>query len=184
MTRELAWEILNKYLTNKNLIKHCLSAEITMKALARYFGEDEEVWGITGLLHDADYEMCKGHPEKHGLLLFEKEPNTIPTEIEYAIKAHNYQYTKVLPQSRMDWAITCCDQLTGLIVACALVTPEKKLYVLTNEFVMKKLRTPSFAKGADRTQIYLCEEKLGIPLIEFVTIALTAMQEISDTLEL
>lgn len=184
MTRQLAWEILNKYLTNKSLIKHSLAAEITMKALARYFGEDEEVWGVTGLLHDADYEICKGHPEKHGLLLFEKEPNTIPTDVEYAIKSHNYLYTKVMPQSHMDWAITCCDQLTGLILACALITPEKKLSVLTNEFIMEKLKTSSFAKGADRKQIYMCEEKLGIPLIEFVTITLTAMQEISNQLEL
>ena len=95
MTRDLAYLILNKYLTNKNLIKHCLATEATMRALARYYKEDEDKWGITGLLHDADYEMSKGYPEKHGLLLFEKEVNTIPSDIAHAIKAHNYQYTKV-----------------------------------------------------------------------------------------
>lgn len=184
MTRTTAYEILTKYLDNQNLIKHCLAAEATMRALARYFGEDEDVWGITGLLHDADYQLSKGHPEKHGMLLFEKEPNIIPTDIEHAIKSHNYHYTHVNPENNLDWSITCCDQLTGLIVACALVTPEKKLATLTNEFVLKKLRTSGFAKGADRAQIYLCEAKLGIPLIEFVTIALTAMQEISTELGL
>lgn len=182
MTRKLAEEILHKYLTNPNLIKHCLAAEAAMRALARYFGEDEEKWGITGLLHDADYEMSKGFPEKHGKLLFEKEPNTIPSDIEYAIKSHNYENTNVMPKSKMDWAITCCDQLTGLIIACTLVTPEKKLPLLTNEFVMKKMRSSGFAKGADRKQIYLCEEKLGIPLIEFVTIILVAMQGIHEEL--
>jgi predicted hydrolase (HD superfamily) len=183
MTRQEAWELLQKYLDNQALIKHCLAAEATMRALARYYGEDEDVWGITGLLHDADYQLSKGHPEKHGLLLFEKEKD-IPDDIAHAIKAHNYEYTAVMPESKLDWAITCCDQLTGLIVACALVTPEKKLKNITNDFVMRRLKSPSFAKGADRKQIYLCEEKLGIPLIEFVTITLNAMTDISDELGL
>ncbi len=184
MTRDQAYLILNKYLTNKNLIKHCLAAEATMRALARYFKEDEETWGITGLLHDADYEMSKGHPEKHGLLLFEKEINTIPGNITQAIKAHNYEYTKVNPQYRMDWAITCCDQLTGLIVAATLIHPQKKLSEVDVDFIMNRLKKKDFAKGADRKPIYLCEEKLGIPLQDFIQITLTAMQGISNELGL
>ena len=184
MTRQLAHDILTRHLTNQNLLKHCLAAEATMRALATYFGEDENVWGITGLLHDADYEMCKGHPEQHGLLLFEKEPNTIPSVIEHAIKAHNYMYTHINPESRLDWAITCCDQLTGLIVAATLIHPDKKINSVTLEFLMNRMKQKDFAKGADRTQIYLCQEKLGIPLIEFVTITLTAMQSISGPLGL
>ncbi len=183
MTRDQAWEILNKHLKNDKLIKHCLAAEATMRGLARYFGEDQEVWGITGLLHDADYEKSKGHPEKHGLLLFELEKD-IPDDIKHAIQSHNYDDTNVMPETKMDWAITCCDQLTGLIVACALVTPNRKLSELTNDFIIKKLKEVKFAAGADRSKIYMCEEKLGIPLIEFVTIALTSMQEISDQLGL
>src|SRR5579859_4818681 len=144
MTRDLAYQILRKYLTNKNLIKHCLAAEAAMRALARYFKEDEEKWGITGLLHDADYEMSKDHPEKHGLLLFEKEQN-IPADIAYAIKSHNYEYTKVNPQTQMDWAITCCDQLTGLIVAATLIHPEKKLSGVTVDFVLKRMAKKDFA---------------------------------------
>jgi predicted hydrolase (HD superfamily) len=184
MNRETAYQILMKYLTNRNLIKHSLAAEATMRALARSCNENEEVWGITGLLHDADYEMSKGHPEQHGLILFEKEPNSIPPDIAHAIKSHNFTYTNVLPETKLDWAITCCDQLTGLIVAAALVHPDRKLQALTVDFIMKRLKQKDFAKGADRKPIYLCREKLGIPLENFISIALSAMQEISNQLEL
>ena len=191
MTRDDAYKILTKYLTNKNLIKHCFAAEAVMKALAKKLRVqnselrvDEETWGIVGLLHDADYELSKGHPEKHGLLLFEKEPNTIPEDIAHAIKSHNFENTKVQPKSIMDWAITCSDQLTGLIVACALVHPDRKLASLMPEFILKRMKEKSFAKGADRKPILMCEEKLGIPLEEFIKINLKAMQSISSELGL
>lgn len=154
-----------------------------MQALAKRFGEDENVWGITGLLHDADYELSKDTPEKHGLLLFEKETG-IPEDITHAIKSHNYEMTKVLPESKMDWAIYCTDQLTGLIVAAALIHPDKKLASITPEFVLKRMNEKTFAKGARREPILLCEEKLGIPLPEFVALTLTAMQSISQELGL
>src|SRR5438034_6718898 len=171
MTRDEAYSILIKYLTNKNLIKHCLACEVTMRALAKRFHEDEDVWGITGLLHDADYELSKDMPKKHGLLLFEKETN-IPENIAHAIKSHNYEMTKVQPETKMDWAIYCTDQLTGLIVATALIHPDKKLASLTPEFILKRMNEKSFAKGARREPILLCEEKLGIPLPEFVALTL------------
>ncbi len=191
MTRDFAYQILTKYLKNQNLIKHCLATEITMQALyerltppGEYNEQDEEKWGITGLLHDADYELAKGQPEIHGLLLFEKEPNIIPDDVAYAIKSHNYQRTKVQPQSMMDWAITACDQLTGLIVAAALIHPDKKLASITPEFVLNRMKEKSFAKGADRDSIMLCESRLNIPLPEFVGITLRAMQSISQELGL
>lgn len=190
MTRDDAYKILTTYLTNPNLIKHCLATEATMRALYKrlmpqsYDAVMEETWGITGLLHDADYELAKGHPQLHGLLLFEKEPNTIPQEIAYAIKSHNYQNTKVMPQNIMDWSITCCDQLTGLIVAATLIHPDKQLALITPEFVLNRFNEKSFAKGADRETIKLCEEKLNIPLQEFITITLSAMQSISNDLGL
>lgn len=184
MTRETAYQILQKHLSNPNLLKHCLAAEVTMRALAPKFNGNVDDWGITGLLHDADYDKSKGHPEKHGLLLFELEPNSIPSLIEHAIKAHNFDDTGVMPETPMDWAIYCCDQLTGLVVACALVTPNKKLADVTVEFVLKKLRQKDFAKGAKREPIYLCEEKLGIPLQEFVSLTLKAMQGIHEEIGL
>ncbi len=190
MTRNDAYTILTKYMTNQNLLKHSFAAEAAMKEIYDYLystsldPQMRETWGITGLLHDADYEMAKGRPEVHGLLLFEKETDTIPEDIAHAVKAHNYEYTKVMPETPMDWGIACADQLTGLIVACALVHPDKKLASITPEFVVKRMKEKSFAKGADRKAIYLCEEKLGIPLEQFVAIVLRAMQKIATDLGL
>lgn len=183
MDRQTALQILNKYLKNKNLIKHCLAAEAAMRALAKHFGENEDMWGITGLLHDADYELSKDHPEKHGLLLFDKEKN-IPENIAYAIKSHNFEYTKYMPQSKMDWAITCCDQLTGLIVAATLIHPDKKLASVTVDFIQNRMKQKDFAKGAVREPILMCADKLGIPLPDFIALVLTAMQGISQDLGL
>lgn len=191
--REQAYRLLNKYLHNKNLIKHCLAAEAAMKAIYRYItpkekqnAEDVETWGITGLLHDIDYEIAQNENklDQHGLLIFDREPQAIPESIAHAIKAHNYENTKVMPDSPMDWGITCADQLTGLIVACALVHPDKKLSSLTHEFILKRMKEKSFARGALREPILLSEEKLGIPLPEFIDITLSAMKAIHTELGL
>ncbi|MGH7246103.1 MAG: phosphohydrolase [Candidatus Levyibacteriota bacterium] len=183
MTRDEAYKILTKYITSQNLFRHALATEMVMRALAPKFEGDVETWGIVGLLHDADYELCKDHPENHGLLLFENEKN-IPQDIMYAIKSHNYADTKVMPIGKMDWSITCCDELAALIVAAAKAHPDKKLASLTVEYVINRIRQKDFAKGAKRDALYLCQEKLGIPLEEFVTIALIAIQTISSQLDL
>lgn len=193
MTREEAFQLLSKYLTNKNLIKHSLAAEAGMRGIYKHLTPenewnpaDEETWGIAGLLHDIDYEVAQKENklDRHGILLFETGEVSLPEDIEHAIKAHNYTATKVNPESQMDWAITACDQLTGLITACALVRPEKKLSAVTTEAVMKKFGQKAFAAGANRDSIKLCEEKLNIPLEEFISITLKGMQGISKDLEL
>jgi uncharacterized protein len=193
MTRQEAYTILTKYLHNKNLLKHCLAAEAAMKALYKHLTPadqqnvaDEEKWGIVGLMHDADYELAQqtNQLEKHGLLLFDHEKDTIPEDISHAIKSHNYQNTGVMPESHMDWAIETCDQLTGLIVAAALIHPDKKLTSIDTDFVLKRFHEKSFAKGAKREAIQACEKELGIPLKEFITITLTAMQKIHQELGL
>ncbi len=193
MNRDDAFVLLQKYLHNKNLLKHSLAAEAAMKGLYRHLTpkneqseSDEQTWGITGLLHDIDYELAQetNQLEKHGMLLFQNGEVSLPKQIEHAIRSHNYTKTGTNPESNMDWAITTCDQLTGLIVACALVQPEKKLAVLTPESVMKKFNMGAFAKGADRETIRLCESKLTIPLPEFITITLAAMQMIHEELGL
>lgn len=187
MTRQDAYQILIVNLKSPNLIKHSLAAEAAMRGICTYLLQtpDEitlETWGITGLLHDADYEMTAGHPEQHGVTITEKV--NLPAEIAYAIKAHNYQNTKVEPTSPMDWAIATCDQLTGLIVAATLVSPAKRLSGINTDFVLNRFGEKSFAKGADREVIKLCEEKLSIPLPKFAEIVLTSMQQISDELGL
>lgn len=193
MQRDEAYQLLTKYMKNKNLLKHSLAAEVTMRALYARLTPDElqnpdsqEKWGITGLLHDIDYEVAQetNQLDKHGILLFANNEIELPDDIAYAIMSHNYQSTKVLPHKPMDWAITACDQLTGLITACALVRPEKTLASVTEEAVMKKFGQKAFAAGADREAIKLCESKLDIPLDEFIKITLKAMQSIHKDLGL
>jgi|SRR5581483_6430422 len=193
MNREEAYQLLTKYLKNKNLIKHSLAAEAAMRGIYRHLTPkddqnptEEEKWGITGLLHDIDYEVAqeKNELDKHGKLLFEKGEVKLPEDIEHAIRAHNYTMTGTDPQNSMDWAITACDQLTGLITACALVRPDKKLASVTVESVQKKFGQKAFAAGANRDAITFCESKLTISLTAFIEITLHAMQTISDNLEL
>lgn len=178
---------------NKNLLKHSIAAEAAMRGLYRHLtpkndqtDAGEETWGITGLLHDIDYEVAQNENklDQHGTFVGIKEKDELPKEIAHGIQAHAYEYSKVMPESPMDWSITACDQLTGLIVACALVQPEKKLSILTTESVLKKFRMSAFAKGADRNAILLCESKLNIELVQFVEIVLKSMQGVSKDLGL
>jgi predicted hydrolase (HD superfamily) len=193
MSRDEAHQLLTKYLTNKNLIKHSLAAEACMKALYKHLtptdqqtSEDETKWGIVGLLHDMDYEEAQkaGQVDKHGTLSFIQEKDDLPADILHAVQAHAYEYSQVMPENNMDWSIRSCDQITGLITAGALVLPDKKLASLTAESVLKRFKEKSFARGANRESILLCEEKLNIPLEKFVEINLSAMQSISSDLGL
>ena len=190
MNRDEAYIFLNSQIKNPNLIKHHLAAEASMRGLARYFKSkgldyvNEDTWGLVGLLHDADYEETREHPEKHTLVLEEKLKDKVSPEIMYAIKCHNLHNIKILPKSIMDWSIYCCDELTGLIIASALIHPDKKLNFITTDFVLNRFNENSFAKGANREQIKACEEKLGIPLKEFIELNLKAIQLIASDLEL
>ena len=181
MTRDEAYPILIDLVKNKNLIKHHLACEAAMKAIYKKIStkqtvEEETNWGIVGLLHDADYELCRDHPEKHTLILEEQIGFKLDPRLMYAIKSHNYANNGFEPKSYMDWGIYCCDELTGLIIAAALISPKKKLAPLTVDFIMKRFDSPSFAKGANREQIRMCITELGIPLEEFIDISLKAMQ--------
>jgi predicted hydrolase (HD superfamily) len=193
MSRTAAYQLLTKYLKNKNLIKHSLAAEAAMIGIYRHLTpkdqqnpEVEEKWGITGLLHDIDYEEAQksNRLNTHGKLLFETGEVKLPEDIEHAIRSHNYTMTGTDPENHMDWAITAADQLTGLVTACALVRPDKKLASVTVESVQKKFGQKAFAAGANRESIVLCESKLNIPLADFIEIVLKAMQSISDELGL
>lgn len=192
MTREEAYSLLTEHVSLKNLIKHCIACEAAMRGIYRYLHEKdfdpeiEKQWEITGLLHDIDYELAQKENklDKHGILIFEKNPNIIPEPIAHAIKSHNYQNTKIDPAADMDWAIACVDQLTGIIVASALIHSDKKLSSIDAKFVLKRFNTSSFAKSASRETIKLCEEKLGIPLEKFIEITLFAMQGIYSELGL
>lgn len=184
VTKEKALEILNANIKNKNLRKHHYAVGAAMRVLAENLGGDPAKWEIVGLLHDADYEETKDDPHRHGLVMAEKLAEAgIAEDIVRAIEAHNYEHSKIMPKSEMEWALVTCDDLTGLIVAVALVHPTK-IAGVSVESVMKKFDSKSFAAGADRDRIRLCEEELDIPLEDFVGIVLEAMKGISGELGL
>lgn len=184
MDRSEALKLVNSWTTNQNLIKHMFCVEACMRGLAKYFKEDENLWGVTGLIHDADYES---HPQEHPwVLIKELEKNQENPEMIQAIKSHAWRWSGKSPEpvSQMDWSLYTCDELSGLIVAAALVRPDRKLSSVTVESVLKKFPDKSFAKGVHREHIQLCEEKLGIKLPDFVSICLSSIQTISDPLGL
>jgi len=164
--------------------------ESAMRAIGDYIAKkkntyiDLEKWGVTALLHDADYELTRKHPEQHTLYLEEKMGDQIPPDIMYAIKAHNYAYTKVEPISMLDWALYTCDELTGFIDACVLDSKSKKIHDLTPDIILEKLLDSSYTKSVNRDQIYLCEKSLGIPIRDYVQIVLSSMQAIDTELGL
>lgn len=186
ITREQALEFLHKNMQNLNLRRHCYAVEAVMKALARHFGEDEKSWGLAGLLHDADYELCKNDPKQHIRKTVEwLEKQKADKKIIDAVIAHGYKYVDWAsePTNRMEWSLYCCDELTGLIVTVALVKG-KKLENVRVDSVLKKFPQKAFAAGVDREQIKLCEKELSIPLPKFIEISLTAMQKINKDLGL
>jgi putative nucleotidyltransferase with HDIG domain len=184
MNREKGLEILKRNIQNQNLIKHSLAVEAIMKVLARYFGEDEEKWGLAGLLHDIDYEKTKDDPNQHSLVGAKMLKDLgIEEDICQAVKVHNEAHG-ILPESLMEKALFVADPLTGLIVAAALVLPSRKLADLTPENVLNRFKEKAFARGANREIIKKCQEYLNLSLEEFIKIGLKAMQEISNELGL
>ena len=181
MKRNEAFELVKKYLKNKNLVKHSLSVEACMRALAEKLGEDVEKWGLAGILHDIDYEMTEKDPEKHTVEAVKilKEFN-VGSDIIYAIQAH----AGIVPcKSKMDWAIFSIDPLTGLIIAATLMHPNKKLEDVDLGFIQRRYKEKSFARGAKREDIEQIAN-IDMELDEFISICLKAMQGISKELGL
>ncbi|TYO94864.1 HD domain-containing protein [Desulfallas thermosapovorans] len=183
MTREEAYKLLKQHLKNKNLIKHSLAVEAVMRRLAEHFNEDVEKWGLAGLLHDIDYDRTKDDPHRHSLegadLLADKG---LPGDVVYAVRVHNEAHG--LPRKTlMDKALYSTDPLTGLIVAGALVRPEKKLSAVDVTFLKKKYGEKAFARGANREIIAACSE-MGLELEEFLALGLEAMQGIAGEMGL
>jgi uncharacterized protein len=183
MTRDEALSLMRERLTNNNLQKHTLAVEAMMRRLASHFGQDEELWGLAGLLHDIDYESTKGDPDRHSLEAADELAQMgLPEEVVYAVRVHNERHG--LPRhSLMDKALHAGDPLSGLIVAAALVSPGKSLHGIDVPFIVNRFGEKSFARGADRDTIRCCSE-LGLQLDDFVLLALEAMQGISSDLGL
>jgi len=182
--RKRALELIDQYIQNQNLKKHLLASENLMRYLARKFGENEETWALAGLLHDLDWEITKETPEKHSLITVEiLEKENFPQEVVLAIKKHNH-LQGLTPETKLEKALYTCEEITGFIVAVALVMPNKKLSEVTVERILEKFKEPSFAKGVNREIILKAEEMLNLKLKELSEIALKSMQEISNDLGL
>jgi predicted hydrolase (HD superfamily) len=181
--RNDAWELLCEYTQNKNLRKHGQAVEAAMRYYAKLFKGDEELWGMTGLLHDFDYEKYPSlddHPSKGQEILKEKGYSD---ELRRGIMAHA-PHTGTTRDTQMEKAIFACDELTGLIVAVALVRPTKKLADVDVPAVMKKMGQKAFAAGVNRDDITTGAKELGFSTEEHVGHVLKAMQAVADQIGL
>lgn len=184
MDRQQALELFNKHVKADNLKKHCLATEAVMRALAERLDEPAELWGIVGLLHDLDYEETADQPAEHGLKSAAILANSdLPSEVISAIKAHNAEALGVERKSTLDFALTCAESITGLVVATALVYPDKRLASVKPKSILKRMKQKDFARKVNRDQIRLCEE-IGVELADFADLSLRAMQGISQELGL
>jgi len=181
LNREEAVELVRANVKRQNIFLHMLAVEAIMKALARHLGEDESLWGLTGLVHDVDYEKTAEDFAKHGIMAQRILAGKVPEEVMNAVKAHNYEHSGVLPDTYLEKALIASDAVSGLIVACALVMPSKKVIDVEAKTLQKKFRDKDFARGADRGRISLCED-LGMSKEEFFEIALKGVQAISKDL--
>ena len=182
MEREKAFELIKEKVKNKNLVKHLLATEAVMAALSRHFGENPDMWGLAGLVHDIDYDLTKDDFPRHGKLGAEMllKAGITNDEILHAVYAHT---GNILPETTMARALFCTDPLTGFLVACALITPSKKLKDIDVPFALNRFKEKRFAAGANREVIAKCQE-IGLSLEEFIGIGLKAMQDISNDLGL
>ena len=183
MTRAEALNYVKANVKNGNLIKHMLATEAIMRALAKRFGEDEEEWGLTGLLHDIDIELIGDSLADHGRRGADLAAEQgVSPQVCHAIMCHNW--TNGIPcDTLLDSALLCTDPLTGLVTAGALIRPDKKLAGLTVESLMKRFGERRFAAGAGREQIAYCSA-IGLDTEEFIGIGLEAMKGIAEELGL
>jgi len=182
-TREKAFQLLKEYNRNESLIKHALAVESVMRYMARKRGEDEEKWGIIGLIHDLDYEM---YPQQHCRKTEEilRDQNW-PEEYIHAVVSHGWGIcTDVEPQTEMEKVLYAIDELTGLVVTTALVRPSRSLMDLKAKSVKKKWKDKRFAAGVDRGIIEKGGKMLGVDVSELITDTIMGMREVADTLGL
>ena len=184
-TRDEAYALLCEWVQSDSLRKHMLAVEASLRAYARHFGEDEELWGITGLLHDLDYDRfadmsdtVNGHPRTE-LRLFAEQG--YPPELIHAVEAHA-TFLGVPRISRLDKALLACDELTGLIMAAVYVRPDRDIRNVQLSSIKKKWKDKAFTAAIDRKENMEFIEELGVPFDEHVQRVLTAMQGIAEEL--
>jgi putative nucleotidyltransferase with HDIG domain len=184
-TRADAYRLMTSHVKNENLQKHMLAVEAAMRFYARKYGEDEELWGMTGLLHDADYEEYPDLREHTYVLTQWLREGGYDERIIYAILAHNDLNLETHPRSNLlSKALYACDEITGMITATALVRPNKSVIGLEVSSVRKKMKTKGFAAGVNREDLVRSAAELGVDLDEHIACVIQAMSSIADTLGL
>ena len=184
MSREKALSLLEEHIENPNMIKHCLASEAVLGALAEHLGEDREKWSMAGLLHDLDVEMTNADLNVHGRETVRiLQDLGVDPEIIEAIGLHNERSAGEKRSKPFHHALAAGETATGLIIATALVYPDKKLASVKPKSILKRMKEKAFAASVDRDIIRECEQ-IPIPLNEFALISLQAMQSISPELGL
>jgi putative nucleotidyltransferase with HDIG domain len=186
--REDSWKLLCEYTQSESLRKHALAVEACVRAYARKLGADEELWGITALLHDFDYERwpnadhhpTQEHPYEGSKILRE---HGYPEEMVTAILGHA-EYSGVPRVSPLDHTLFACDELSGFLTACALIKPSKSIHEVETASVKKKLKDKAFARGVSRQDVYKGAEELGVPLDDHISFCIEAMRRIAPELGL
>ena len=183
MLRKEVLDSIRANVEDGNMVKHMLATEAIMRALARRLDEDEEEWGLTGLLHDIDVELTEGDMNTHSKLGADLARELgASEEMAHAILCHNERHG-ISPETKLDKALFCADPLTGLIIAATLVRPDKKLAGLKAKSVKKRFTEKSFAAGAKRQHIAKCSE-IGLELDDFIELGIEATKEVAADLGL
>jgi predicted hydrolase (HD superfamily) len=183
LTRDAAWALLTAHTTTDSLLKHALGVEAALRGYARRFGEDEEVWGFVGLVHDFDYERWPdrdNHPYRGVEIL---RGLGTPEFVTRAILSHA-DYTGVARESRLEHALFACDEMSGFVTAAALVRPSRSVLDLEAASVKKRMKDKAFARAVSRDDLQKGAEALGLPLEEHIANVIAAMRERADQLGL
>jgi len=184
LNRDAAWALLTEYTKSDSLLKHAMAVEAAVRGYARRFGEDEEVWGVTALLHDFDYERWPtlgDHPMKGSEILREKG---YPEWMIRAILSHAMEITGVTRDSLLEKTLFACDEMAGFLTAASLVRPSKSILDLEASSVLKRMKDKAFARAVSRDDLRAGAELLGLPLDAHITNVIASMRECADELGL
>jgi len=186
--RDDAWDLLCEYTQSESLRKHALAVEACLCAYSKKMGGDEELWRMTGLLHDFDYERwpnAEHHPTQEHRVVGSKilRKRGYPEELIHAILGHA-NYCGVPRESALDRTLFACDELAGFLTACALIKPSKNIHEVETASVKKKLKDKAFARGVNREDVYKGAEEMGVPLDEHISFCIEAMRGAAEALGL
>ncbi|MDR3074375.1 MAG: HD family phosphohydrolase [Deltaproteobacteria bacterium] len=173
MTRDEALTLIARQNPEPHMLQHALASEAVMRELARHYGEDEDLWGMVGLIHDVDFPHTKNAPEKHGLMAGELLAGKLAAEALRAVAAHNSECTGVSPESRLDYALRAAETVTGMVSAAALVRPTG-YDGMEAKSLKKKMKDRAFAANVSRERIRECE-RIDLPLDDFLALSIRAM---------